>query len=80
MVLIDIRQPGDWRDKGALPQARLIAHVGNHARVLARRAPHPEGRPVALIRRTGTGTAQAAGALAPALPVPVIDIAGALSP
>ena len=78
VLLVDIRQPQEWRDTGVLPQALLIAHDGDHARFLAALAPHLDGRPVALICRTGNRTSQAAAALASALDLPVIDIAGGM--
>lgn len=78
VLLVDIRQPQEWRQTGVLPEALLIAHDGDPAQFLAELAPHLDGRPVALICRTGSRTAQAAAALAPALDVPVIDISGGM--
>ncbi len=78
VLLVDIRQPQEWQQTGVLPQALLIAHDGDPAQFLSELAPHLDGRPVALICRTGNRTAQAAAALAPALDVPVIDISGGM--
>ncbi len=78
VLLVDIRQPQEWRETGVLPEALLIAHNGDPAQFLAELGPHLDGRPVALICRTGSRTARAAAALAPALDVPVIDIAGGM--
>ena len=78
VLLVDIRQPQEWQQTGVLPQALLIAHSGDPAQFLADLTPHLDGRPVALICRTGSRTAQAAAALAPTLDVPVIDIAGGM--
>ena len=78
VLLVDIRQPEEWQQTGVLPQALLITHTGDHARFLAELGPHLDGRPVALICRTGNRTARAAAALAPALAVPVIDITGGM--
>ncbi|MGY6409941.1 MAG: rhodanese-like domain-containing protein [Alkalilacustris sp.] len=78
VLLVDIRQPQEWQQTGVLPGALLIAHNGDPAAFLAALEPHLDGRPVALICRTGSRTAQAAAALAPALDVPVIDIAGGM--
>ncbi|MBK5926124.1 rhodanese-like domain-containing protein [Rhodobaculum claviforme] len=79
VLLVDIRTPGEWRRDGVLPQALLVEYTGDDARFLADLAPHLDGRPVALVCRSGNRTAQAAAALAPALEVPVIDLAGGMN-
>lgn len=78
VLLVDIRQPEEWRATGVLPQALLLAHDGDPEAFLAALRPHLDGRPVALVCRSGNRTAQAAAMLAPQLQVPVIDIAGGM--
>lgn len=78
VLLVDIRTPGEWQHDGVLPQAVLVEYTGDDARFRADLAPHLDGRPVALLCRSGNRTARAAAALAPTLDVPVYDLAGGL--
>ena len=78
MLVVDIRQPHEWVETGVLPDALLLP-FNNPDQFLADLAPHlSPGQPVALICRTGNRTARAARIIAPALDVPVIDLAGGM--
>ena len=77
VLLVDIRRPEEWQQTGVLPEALLLTFETPES-FLAGLAPHLDGRPVALICRTGNRTARAAALLAPRLDVPVIDIAGGM--
>ena len=78
VLLVDIRQPQEWVETGVLPGALLLT-FDNPDQFLADLAPHIQpGQPVALICRTGNRTARAAQIIAPALDVPVIDLAGGM--
>lgn len=77
VLLVDIRQPEEWQATGVLPEALLLTFESPES-FLAELAPHLDGRPLALICRTGNRTAPAAALIAPRLDAPVIDIAGGL--
>jgi len=78
MLVVDIRQPHEWIETGLLPNALLLP-FNTPEQFLTDLAPHlTPGQPVALICRTGNRTARAAQIIAPALDVPVIDIAGGM--
>lgn len=78
MLVVDIRQPHEWVETGVLPNALLLP-FNSPEQFLTDLAPHlTPGQPVALICRTGNRTARAAQIIAPALDVPVIDIAGGM--
>lgn len=78
VLLVDIRQPREWVETGVLPDALLLT-FNDPDQFLADLAPHVQpGQPVALICRTGNRTARAAQIIAPALDVPVIDLAGGM--
>lgn len=78
VLLVDIRQPHEWVETGVLPQALLLP-FNTPEQFLNDLAPHLRpGQPVALICRTGNRTARAAQIIAPALDVPVIDLAGGM--
>lgn len=77
VLVVDIRHPEEWQQTGVLPEALLLTFDTPGA-FLAALAPHLDGRPVALICRSGNRTAQAAAMLEGALEVPVIDLAGGM--
>lgn len=78
VLLVDIRTPAEWAETGVLPNARLIT-FDSPAQFLRDLEPHLQpGQPVALICRTGNRTSRAARMIAPALDVPVVDIAGGM--
>jgi len=77
VLLVDIRRPEEWRETGVMPEALLLTFETPET-FLAALAPHLDGRPVALICRSGNRTAAAAALLAPRLGVPVIDIGGGM--
>ena len=78
VLLVDIRRPEEWQATGVLPEAVLLTYEDPDA-FLAALAPHlQDGRPLALICRSGNRTSHAAADLAPRLDVPVIDIAGGM--
>lgn len=81
VLLIDIRRPEEWAQTGVLPNARLLTYeqFATPQAFLAALAPQLEdGRPIALICRTGNRTDAAARALAGLLEQPVIDIQGGM--
>lgn len=81
VLLVDIRRPEEWQQTGVLPNARLLTyeHFASPEAFLEALAPQLDGRPVALICRTGNRTNIAARALAARLAQPVIDIQGGIT-
>ncbi|MBN2760612.1 MAG: rhodanese-like domain-containing protein [Rhodobacteraceae bacterium] len=81
VLLVDIRRPEEWAQTGVLPNAHLLTYeaFATPQEFLAALAPQlEEGRPVALICRTGNRTNIAARELATLLDQPVIDIQGGI--
>lgn len=80
VLVVDIRRPEEWKQTGVLPNAHLLTyeHFDTPEAFLAALAPQLDGRPVALICRTGNRTNIAARALAERLDQPVIDIQGGI--
>lgn len=81
VLLVDIRRPEEWKQTGVLPNAHLLTyeHFDSAEAFAAALAPQlQDGRPVALICRTGNRTNLAARALAGVLDQPVIDIQGGM--
>lgn len=81
VLLVDIRRPEEWKQTGVLPNAHLLTyeHFDTPEAFLDALAPQLDGRPVALICRTGNRTSIAARALADRLEQPVIDIQGGIT-
>lgn len=81
VLLVDIRRPEEWKQTGVLPNAHLLTyeHFETPEAFLDALAPKLDGRPVALICRTGNRTNIAARALAERLDQPVIDIQGGIT-
>lgn len=81
VLLVDIRRPEEWAQTGVLPNAHLLTyeHFDTPEAFVAALAPQLDGRPVALICRTGNRTNLAARALADRLEQPVIDIQGGIT-
>ncbi|CUX82450.1 MAG: Rhodanese-related sulfurtransferase [Roseibaca calidilacus] len=80
VLLVDIRRPEEWKQTGVLPNAHLLTYeqFDTPEAFLEALAPQLDGRPVALICRTGNRTNIAARALAERLDQPVIDIQGGI--
>ncbi|MCC1480191.1 rhodanese-like domain-containing protein [Roseibaca sp. Y0-43] len=81
VLLVDIRRPEEWQQTGVLPNAHLLTYeyFDTPEAFLEALAPQLDGRPVALICRTGNRTNIAARALAERLEQPVIDIQGGIT-
>ncbi|NBB96719.1 MAG: rhodanese-like domain-containing protein [Alphaproteobacteria bacterium] len=81
VLLVDIRRPEEWKQTGVLPNAHLLTYeyFDSPEAFLEALAPQLDGRPVALICRTGNRTKIAARALADRLEQPVIDIQGGIT-
>ena len=81
VLLVDIRRPEEWKQTGVLPNAHLLTyeHFDTPEAFLDALAPQLDGRPVALICRTGNRTNIAARALAERLDQPVIDVQGGIT-
>ena len=77
VLLVDIREPWEWRQTGVLPEAVLLTFESPE-QFLRGLAPHLDGRPVALICRSGNRTAQAAAFLSRVVEAPVIDLSGGM--
>lgn len=81
VLLVDIRRPEEWKQTGVLPNAHLLTYeyFDSPEAFAAALAPQlQDGRPVALICRTGNRSDRAARALAGVLDQPVIDLQGGM--
>ncbi|RHZ93924.1 rhodanese-like domain-containing protein [Cereibacter sphaeroides] len=77
-LVVDIREPAEWRETGVLPTAVLFTYR-DAAGFLARIEPQLKpGQPIALLCRSGRRSAAAAAAIAARTDHPVIDVAGGL--
>lgn len=77
-LVVDIRAPHEWVETGVLPNALLMTFT-NPAEFMRELQAHlAPGQPVMLVCRTGNRTARAAAAIAPHMPVPVVDVQGGM--
>lgn len=77
-LVVDIRQPHEWRETGVLPNAHLVTFGDTEAflaEIATMRAP---GQPLVLICRSGNRTAQASRLLAGRIDAPVVNVTGGM--
>ncbi|WP_145108038.1 rhodanese-like domain-containing protein [Cereibacter sediminicola] len=77
-LVVDIREPSEWRETGVLPNAVLLPFRDADS-FLAQVGPRLKpGQPIALICRSGRRSAAAAAAIAGRSGHPVVNVAGGM--
>lgn len=77
-LVVDIREPDEWRDTGVLPNAVLLPYRDPGSFLAAVGPRLQEGQPIALICRSGRRSAAAAEAIASMTDHPVVNVAGGM--
>ncbi|MGP3697605.1 rhodanese-like domain-containing protein [Rhodobacter sp. NSM] len=77
-MVVDIREPSEWRDTGVLPNAVLLPYRDADSFLAAIGPQLKPGQPIALICRSGRRSAAAAAAIAARTDHPVVDVAGGM--
>ncbi|MGB7316682.1 MAG: rhodanese-like domain-containing protein [Planktotalea sp.] len=77
-LLVDIRQPQEWKETGVIEGALLMTYTGADAFLKAVTPKLKDGQRLALICRSGNRTSRASAQIAGKVDFPVVDIAGGM--